>query len=188
MRQNQFREEKVIVIDVTMTRWLAAALVGVLATASLLAYLAFAGENALAVYETVSPAQSAGMRQFYLGGGVLGNAASTSCAPGYHLASLWEIADPANLKYNTALGVTQTDSGQGPPTVHKGWVRTGYIADGSTTVGRANCHAWTSGSVIHNGTVAQLPDNWTSGAQDIGVWQLSVANCHDGALAWCIED
>jgi hypothetical protein len=188
MVENQVREEKVLVIDVKPTRWLAVALVGALAMASLLTYLALTGEKALAVGETAPQAQSAGMRKFYLGGGGLGDAASTSCAAGYHMASLWEIANPSNLKYNTTLGVTQSDSGQGPQTVEKGWVRTGYIANGSTTVGRANCLAWTSGSIVHNGTVAQLPDAWTSGAQDIGVWQLSVVNCHDGALAWCIED
>jgi hypothetical protein len=49
------------------------------------------------------------------------------CADGYHFASLWEILDPASLKYNPSLGYVRDDSGQGPPTYLAGWIRTGYI-------------------------------------------------------------
>lgn len=186
--KNHGHEEKVLVIDIKLTKWLVVTLVGVLTIALLLTYLALPGENALAVGETTVRAQSGGMRQFYLGGGGSGNSVSTSCAAGYHMASLWEIADPSNLKYNTTLGITQSDTGEGPPTSMIGFVRTGYTSNGSTTAGRANCLGWTSGSVAHDGTTAQLPDNWTSGSQNIGVWQVSVMDCIPGARVWCIED
>ena len=46
-----------------------------------------------------------------------GGQARSACAAGYHMASLWEILDTSNLRYNTELGFTQEDSGFGPPTV-----------------------------------------------------------------------
>ena len=56
---------------------------------------------------------------------------STACADGYHMASLWEIKDTSNLKYNATLRLcTLADQGQGPPTINGtdplvGWVHTG---------------------------------------------------------------
>ena len=41
--------------------------------------------------------------------------ALSACAEGYHMASLWEIHDPSNLRYDTELGFTTDDSGFGPP-------------------------------------------------------------------------
>jgi hypothetical protein len=46
------------------------------------------------------------------------------------MASMWEISDPSNLRYDTQLGVTTADSGFGPPAgtsfvAFFGWVRTG---------------------------------------------------------------
>ena len=43
-----------------------------------------------------------------------GSQALTACAEDYHMASLWEILDPSNLRYNTELGYTRADSGSGP--------------------------------------------------------------------------
>ncbi len=61
---------------------------------------------------------SFGARQFYLTRNRFqGDEALTACAPGYHMASLWEIHDVTYLRYNTALGSTQADSGLGPPSV-----------------------------------------------------------------------
>ena len=181
------KEEKTIVIDLRLSRGVVTSLVGVLIAAALLSFF-MTGERSVASSRQVSPAQSEGMRQFYLGNGGLGSQAE-SCETGYHLASLWEIADPSNLKYNTTLGQTSSDSGQGPPTILRGWLRTGYTnQDETTTPGRANCDGWTIWHPSRYGTVAQLPDNWTSGAQDMGVWQLSVSECDDPRPSWCIED
>jgi hypothetical protein len=78
-------------------------------------------------------AASAGLRGYYLtestyngadADGTDGNGAGV-CAEGYHFASLWEILDPSNLKYDTGLGMVRDDSGQGPPTFpyFGGWLR-----------------------------------------------------------------
>ena len=40
------------------------------------------------------------------------------------MASLGEIHDTSNLRYDTDLGLTLADSGFGPPIVF-GWIRTG---------------------------------------------------------------
>jgi hypothetical protein len=72
-----------------------------------------------------------------------GAQATTACAAGFHMASLWEMFDTSNLKYETGLGFTRPDSGFGPP-LSLGWVRTGGNASFSTTPGFANCNAWTS--------------------------------------------
>jgi hypothetical protein len=34
----------------------------------------------------------------------LPDSALTACAPGFHMASIWEILDPSNLNYDTARG------------------------------------------------------------------------------------
>ncbi len=181
------KEEKTIVIDIRLSRGVVTTLVAVLIAVTLFSF-SLTGESAVASTREASPAQSGGMRQFYLGNGGTGNQAET-CETGYHLASLWEIADPSNLKYNTTYGATSSDSGQGPPSTTSGWVRTGYTGQDETTIaGRANCDAWSTWYSTRYGTVAQLPNNWTSGAQDMGVWQLSIAECNDLRPSWCIED
>jgi hypothetical protein len=116
--------------------------------------------------------------------------APTACAAGYHFASLWEISNPSNLRYNTALGQTTLDSGSGPPTIQGlGWVRTGYNAGNvSSVAGRANCNLWTSRSNLDNGSVAVLPQLWTAGAQDLFVWDVDVRTCNFKLGVWCKQD
>jgi len=43
-----------------------------------------------------------------------GSEALTACAEGYHMASLWEIFDTSNLRYNTQLGATAPRFGSRP--------------------------------------------------------------------------
>lgn len=66
-------------------------------------------------------------RKFYLTRtGYTGARALSACTAGYHMASLWEIHDPSNLRYDTELGFVQDDSGFGPP-IEFGWIRTGAL-------------------------------------------------------------
>ena len=102
------------------------------------------------------------------------------------MASLWEIADPTNLRYNTSLGQAVADSGQGPPSSMEGWVRTGYQSDNSSTPGRGNCTVWAGPGGW--GTVVNLLDYWTSGGQDMGVWNAGTAGCVLTRAVWCVED
>lgn len=142
--------------------------------------------------------------------------AVTACADGYHFASLWEIADPSNLKYNPTLGKTSPDSGQGPPVEFpltpipsvstdsmgnffpqglqaitipaKGWVRTGGSGMISNSVGRANCDAWSSTSDTHWGTAVKLPNTWSPAEFEVGYWSAETIPCDGAARVWCVQD
>lgn len=117
-----------------------------------------------------------------------GASADTACTTGYHMASLWEILDPANLVYNAALGYTVDDSGQGPPTTRNGWVRTGYEKSISGA-GQGNCDVW-SNSSSGFGTVAWLNNEWGDTAPSIFVWNAAIGMCdfEPGYHVWCVEN
>ena len=131
-------------------------------------------------------------RQFYLTQTPYNGAeALTACAVGYHMASLWEIHDPTNLRYNRALGAITEDSGFGPPSLQFGWIRTGTHPSSniSSIPGRANCSAWTSDSLAQDGTKAELPDTWNSPAGLlVAPWIVSTAACGSGVPVWCVQD
>ena len=140
-------------------------------------------------------AGTAGMRQYYLtaNGNYLGSQASTACATGYHMASLWEILDPSNLRYNANLGYERLDAGMGPPTATPGWIRTGYDShDGSNPAhgpGRPNCSAWSSSSGGNYGTTVNLPSEWLQAdQQDVLVWDAGWRQCSEVAPVWCVAD
>lgn len=183
------QREGTLIIDINLTRGLAVLLILALLTASLIAYLAWGQREAAASNQEAPLAASTNMRHYYLAAPVLNaTQALDACANGYHMASLWELLDTSNLKYNTSLGVWQGDSGSGPPTVWQGWVRTGYGSYNLNTAGMANCNAWTSNSGSHYGTTAGLPANWTAGTQDIHVWAVSTWTCGNPGHVWCVED
>jgi hypothetical protein len=81
-----------------------------------------------------------------------------ACAPGYHMANVYELLDPSTFSYNLDLGVTSADAGNGPPagTPYKGWIRGGNDAAGSGAVFQANCHAYQSNDPLEVGAVARL--------------------------------
>lgn len=199
MKEKKTVPERTIVIDIKPTRGLVVTLSCVLVIVALLAYLTLTGERAVAAEAgtvgEASLAQSTGMRQFYLTtSSFYADETLTACADGYHFASLWEIADPANLKYNTTLGQRRSDSDQGPPSssglgdgVGVGYVRTGYAAASNYAAGQANCQVWSIYGLGAYGTVAWLPSDWTASNDDVGVWAVAPDNCV-GRRVWCIED
>jgi hypothetical protein len=131
------------------------------------------------------------MRQYYLTSSYAynGSQAEDACAAGYHMASLWEILDPSNLRYDTGLGDDRADSGMGPPTVSFGWVRTGHDNDVGTNPGQANCDTWSSVSGMHNGTTVRLATDWSDPTQrDMFVWDAGIRACSDTAPVWCVAD
>ena len=134
-------------------------------------------------------------RQFYLTQTEHnGSQALTACADGYHMASLWEIFDPSNLRYNTELGFTQSDSGFGPPTVGPfpplpiGWIRTGTSSTSGNLPGFTNCQAWTSNLGL--GSVVSLPEVWTSAVPStpISPWSAGTSECDSAQPVWCVQD
>jgi hypothetical protein len=154
--------------------------------------------QAIAPDSPSAPSAISGVRQYYLSRTLAqANEARSACADGYHFASIWEIADPSALKYNTNLGSSGPDSGSGPPTAIsfmgtpltiRGWVRTGFSYSVSDTPGQANCGNWVSNYGFYWGTVANLPSIWTGGLQDIGVWNVGVSTCDTNLRVWCVQD
>ncbi|HEY2970989.1 MAG TPA: hypothetical protein VGJ48_00625 [Pyrinomonadaceae bacterium] len=134
-----------------------------------------------------------GPRKFYLTKTVHdGNEVLTACATGYHMASLWEIFEPSDLRYNTELGFTQEDSGSGPPTGGlSGWIRTGHRADNSVGPGHANCQAWTSDNAngLERGTNVSLTSLWDlSNVTHVSPWLAGMDPCNFAFRVWCVQD
>jgi hypothetical protein len=136
-------------------------------------------------------AQVKGPRKFYLTKtGHNGAEALSACAVGYHMASLWEVFDTSNLRYDTELGSTDGDSGFGPPN-DLGWIRTVEGANSSDIPGSANCNAWTSADPSANGTIVRLQSVWSSAAPSLSVspWVSSSNTCLASATrVWCVQD
>ncbi len=178
------QQEKTIVIDIHLNKGLLWILVTIALISAGLLYLTLSEKPAEASFQ----AQATGQRQYYLSTTIVrGNQPLTVCSAGYHMASMWEIADPSNLLYNTTLGKTDADSGSGPAAGSPGWVRTGFINSTSTIAGHANCSGWTSLSGSYYGTTATLPDTWTN-AEDLGVWDVTAQSCDSYQYVWCVED
>ena len=117
-----------------------------------------------------------------------GAQALSACAAGYHMASLWEILEVSNLRYDTERGSTGDDSGFGPPSNFIGWIRTGFSASELPHPGVANCNAWTSDNNAL-GTLVHLPDIWDS-SNDTAItpWTAIFANCSNSQRVWCVQD
>jgi hypothetical protein len=137
--------------------------------------------------QQASLAPSPAMRRYYLTTLTYNGAnADTACSTDYHFASIWEIIDISNLKYNTALGWTTDDSGQGPPS-YLGWVRTGYHSSTTGVVGQLNCNNWSSSANKHHGTIASLSFDLTTGAI-LDSWITAGNRCINAWPVWCVED
>jgi hypothetical protein len=114
----------------------------------------------------------------------------TACTDGYHMASLWEIQDTSNLRYNAALGYSAiADQGQGPPTISgtdplAGWVHTGASPSHSATPGLGNCESWTRNNSGRYGTVVYLDSDWTT----LEGWLAATADCSQTRRVWCVAD
>jgi hypothetical protein len=166
-----------------------------------LGYLAWGQVQAAASLQTPEVVQApqavqattTGMHQYYLtnASSYVGSQPKDACAIGYHMASLWEILDPSNLRYNVNLGYYREDIGMGPPSATFGWIRTGYDSDDGSIhgPGQANCSTWDSGSSGDYGTVVRLPSDWANTAQqDISVWDAALRECSAVAPTWCVAD
>jgi hypothetical protein len=145
------------------------------------------GKILLLTLGLISGTAVAGEHKFYLTPtGVAGDQALTACAPGYHMASLWEIFDPSNLTYDTKLGFVTDDSGSGPPTA-RGWIRTGFQAEVSNNAGQANCNAWKSSSSSDYGTIVGLFPIWGVDPISISPWAAHIDLCSDSVPVWCVQ-
>ena len=117
-----------------------------------------------------------------------GSQALSACANGYHMASLWEILDPSNLRYEPQLGRTRDDSGFGPPVGFVGWIHTGSDASPFPTNGLANCNAWDSDDGMHRGTTVSLNSSWDDNGFLIDPWRPFHFPCNVPTPVWCVQD
>ena len=128
-----------------------------------------------------------------------GSQALTACAQGYHMASLWEIFDTSNLRYNTELGFTDSDSGFGPPSGFTiggdpvnaaGWIRSGGPSFDGGVIGQANCSVWTGNSDGDLGTVVFLEPIWSqlTPTRVISPWAGQTRSCSFPSRVWCVQD
>jgi hypothetical protein len=131
---------------------------------------------------------------------ITGSKVLTACASGYHFASIWEILNTSDLHYNTSLGRTNINSGNGAPALSSntnftdaayGWIRTGAPDD-------PNCLKWTSSNGTDTGSAGVL--TIPTGAQpqwsvDNGTITGSAISC-DGTFSgtplpvgvWCVQN
>ena len=149
------------------------------------------GSQITALQAQVASLANKGPRKFYLSIGTVPDAtqAPSACAMGYHMASLWEIHDTSNLRYNTVLGLPQADSGSGPPSAGGlGWIRTGSLSSASGNDGQANCNAFTSGAVADTGTIFGLNIAWSLAGTTTSPWAGQTISCSSDEHVWCVEN
>lgn len=167
----------------------AVALMVLLVMASLLAHISSASSPAVVL---TTPA-----RGYYVTIGTAGfdgAHALKACTAGYHLASMYEIADTTNLTYRKALGYNQDDSGNGPPWGAFGWVRTGNNATTGGTIsseGHVNCNNWTSNASTDYGTAMVIlePSYGLSAPHyNMGPWTVVAVSCDQAYFAWCVQN
>ena len=117
-----------------------------------------------------------------------GSQVLSACSQGFHMASLSEILQTSNLRYDTTLGETTQDSGSGAPTFLEsfGWIRTGNDSSNSISAGPANCNGWTTTSGF--GTGVWLLLEWDSPAREVSPWTSTPASCGGSFRVWCVED
>jgi hypothetical protein len=136
-------------------------------------------------------ASGSGARYYLTDANVTSDQALSTCAAGYHMASLWEIIDPSNLTYayDHPDAHTKTDSAQGPPSEWYGRVRTGANASVINSAGTGNCAAWTSVDSGDYGTFVRLTRAWEAPPGEIGaIWDAHAVNCSLVGPVWCIRD
>lgn len=157
--------------------------------AAFLGYLAVSQARAAASEPAAPATLPSATRQFYLSKTHAdGSQALGACAPGFHMASLWEILDVSNLRYNPELGQSLADSGSGPPSALIGWVRTGYGNSGVGSAGLGNCQTWTSPSPNDGGTVLSLDSAWWSAPNGPATWNTGALPCNEVWRVWCVAD
>ena len=131
-------------------------------------------------------------RQFYLTRDTAtGSQALNACQSGFHMASLWEIFDVTNLKYDTARGEIRADSARPNPT--KGKAR-GRASDPN------NCAAWTTSDPSSYGTMVALGGLWETGLRPAPPantdsiesysvpWVSAAESCGFRLRVWCVQD
>ena len=144
-------------------------------------------------------------RAFYLtDSSATGMTALSECDPdGFHMASLWEILDPTDLRYvsdeelsDGHFAVRSDDSGFGPPWGPFGWIRTAWESSATSRAGQGNCSIWSQTSGF--GSITGLNPCWgddldcgvtaSTGNQAARWWYTFSESCAVPAPVWCVQD
>jgi hypothetical protein len=145
---------------------------------------------------------TAPIRGYYLTKNTItGSKVLTACASGYHFASIWEILNTSDLHYNTTLGRTNVNSGNGAPAISSrstfadaafGWIRTGAPDD-------PNCINWTSSNGADAGPAGapyilggSQPPQWVIDNGSSGQTAISCDGTFSGTPVsigvWCVQN
>ena len=118
-----------------------------------------------------------------------GDQASIACAAGFHMASMWEVVDPSNLRYDDSLGFRNPNQdSNGAPSGKSGWIATGTEPIAAGLPGETNCSSWSSSSGELLGTAASLELVWNSTATAVSPWHAWTFTCNTRERVWCMED
>lgn len=125
---------------------------------------------------------SDGRKRYYLTDAIHSGApALTACTAGFHMASLWEIANPTELSYDGRLGYELAD-GQGVSGTY-GWIRNGWFSyTAAASPALSNCAAHTSSAAGDFGTTVGL--QWFATEH----WSTQSVSCAAPERVWCVED
>jgi len=166
-------------------------LLAVVLAALLLSGPATGVERPATIQSSAETAVRAGRYYYLTDADVASDAALAACAPGYRMASLWEIVDPSNLTYayDHPDAHTKADSGQGPPSEWFGRVRTGGPSSVANNAGTGNCAAWTSVDGGDYGSFVRLTRAWEAPPGEIGgIWDAHAFGCNLDGPVWCVAD
>ena len=86
----------------------------------------------------------------------MGNQALTACASGYHMASLWEIFDTSNVRYNTVVGLTQVPIQASARLLTPAGFAQELWLSAPSRPGLGNCFAWMSPAAWMQGLLLPL--------------------------------
>ena len=141
-----------------------------------------------ALQAQVTSLANKGPREFYLTKTQHNGAqALSACAEGFHMASMGEIRDTSNLRYNTDLGEKALDSGFGP-VVDFGWIRTGTIPFTANIPGVANCGVWNLAVNGNYGTRVEPFFAWNNAGITTSPWTSETHPCDSLSRVWCVQD
>ena len=131
-----------------------------------------------------------GRKRYYLtSASVDGSLPKQACASGFHMASLFELHEPALLAYAPALGeVSESGSGVSAPAGIDGWVRTGVPDYSGIVAGDTNCNGYSTALAGDKGTTIRLLNSWSQPAIYSAPWQPFAIDCSAAKKVWCVED
>jgi hypothetical protein len=121
------------------------------------------------------------------------NKALSACAPGFHMASIAELANPSALHYYynySQAYIMSAGQGQGPPTGRDGWIYSSQYVPHSGHPFQ-DCREWTSNSSNDSGNYAWFNVMYPYATMPEAVMlllQTTTAPCDNIIPVWCVQN